>query len=105
MTVTNKISRRRLLGQAMGAALAGITLPACNSSTNQSASESDDRPSGPNEQIGVGMIGCGRRNMANLPHLNDVAFAFVVEARRCQLPAVARNGQRPGANPLTLRGS
>jgi predicted dehydrogenase len=56
MTVGRKISRRRLLGQAAGTALAGIVLPGCHSSRQEPPTPS------PNEQIGVGIIGCGRRN-------------------------------------------
>ncbi len=51
-----KISRRDVMGQAAGAALAGIALPGCYSSAQQQPTSS------PNEQIGVGIIGCGRRN-------------------------------------------
>lgn len=55
MAQAEKTSRRRVLKQAAGAALAGIALPqffscCCPSST------------GPNGQIAVGIIGCGRRN-------------------------------------------
>ena len=67
MTVDRKISRRRLLGGALGAAAAGIALPGC------SPSQSNRKPTpgplvinkqdvSPNERIGVGIIGCGRRN-------------------------------------------
>jgi predicted dehydrogenase len=69
MTETKKISRRRLLGQAAGVALAGITLPACHTSSSDPAPEDVERTPeagtenvSPNEQIGVGIIGCGRRN-------------------------------------------
>ena len=47
-----KISRRRILGGALGAAAAGIALPQIVSGLAPSA----------NGQIGVGIIGCGRRN-------------------------------------------
>ena len=61
MAVTTKMSRRRVLKQALGAAAAGIALPhfiACNGPPGPGPSK---RVS-PNEQIGVGIIGCGRRN-------------------------------------------
>ena len=71
MTVAGRISRRRLLRQASGAALAGIGLPlltSCGkrptsgpSSENVTSGEKEKTP-GPNDQIGVGIIGCGRRN-------------------------------------------
>ena len=54
MTADGRISRRRVLKQGLGATLAGITLPqfmACRRGTTPA-----------NEQIGVGIIGCGRRN-------------------------------------------
>ncbi len=60
-----RISRRRLLGQALGAAVAGVALPGCPSPQQQAAPKQaaakKSKPS-PNEQIGVGIIGCGRRN-------------------------------------------
>ncbi len=61
-----KISRRRLLGQTLGAA-AAATLPGCPSSRQETppakpASRRASAEPGPNEQIGVGIIGCGRRN-------------------------------------------
>ena len=69
MTVANKISRRRLLRQASGAALAGIALPlftSCRkqptSGTGEVPSEADEPTPGPNDRMGVGIIGCGRRN-------------------------------------------
>ncbi len=66
MTVGRKMSRRRLLGQALGATVAGIALPGCPSSPNEklaSAPTVIKKPAtSPNEQIGVGIIGCGRRN-------------------------------------------
>ena len=69
MTVSRKISRRRLLRQALGA---GIGLPLFISCRREPAS-GPSCPAGqpvaqelnansPNEQIGVGIIGCGRRN-------------------------------------------
>ena len=66
MTVHKKVSRRRLLGQAAGAAVAGMILPGCPSSRDESppvssSGEGEQAPAA-NEQIGVGIIGCGRRN-------------------------------------------
>ena len=52
MAVDGKISRRRVLGRALGAAVAGIAMPQLVSGLTPSA----------NERIGVGIIGCGRRN-------------------------------------------
>jgi len=55
MTIARKISRRRMLGQTLGAAAAGIALPQCALFVPASAW-------GANDRIGVGVIGCGRRN-------------------------------------------
>lgn len=59
MTNASKISRRRLLQQTLGAAAVGIALPAisCRNSALPGAKERS-----PNNRIGVGIIGCGRRN-------------------------------------------
>jgi len=68
MTVTGKFSRRQLLGQALGAAAAGIVLPGCPLSREKepapgaSPAVIKKQATGPNERIGVGIIGCGRRN-------------------------------------------
>lgn len=75
MTVSRKISRRRLLRRAMGA---GIGLPLLISCRREPAAgprdpivappqapepASEDEPNpGPNDEVGVGIIGCGRRN-------------------------------------------
>ena len=65
MTADRKISRRQLLGHAAGVALAGTVLPGCPSSRKNSpptpGGARQPAPS-PNDQIGVGIIGCGRRN-------------------------------------------
>ncbi len=69
MTRTSKISRRRLLGRALGAA-AAVSFSGCpsrapspRSAPPQPEPPSEEEPApGPNEQIGVGVIGCGRRN-------------------------------------------
>lgn len=53
MRLARKISRRRFLGQSLGAAAAGFALPTFVSCAHAAA---------PNDQIGVGIIGCGRRN-------------------------------------------
>jgi len=55
VTVTPRISRRRVLRQALGATVAGIALPQCARFVPASAW-------GANDQIGVGVIGCGRRS-------------------------------------------
>jgi predicted dehydrogenase len=63
--MTKEISRRRLLGQALGAAAAGIALPECLALQGESASAPmviKKTAVSPNDQIGVGIIGCGRRN-------------------------------------------
>jgi predicted dehydrogenase len=67
MTVPTEISRRQLLGHAVGAAAAGITMPECLRAQGAvkpaSAPVVISKPAvSPNEQIGVGIIGCGRRN-------------------------------------------
>jgi predicted dehydrogenase len=75
MTVSRKITRRRLLRQALGA---GISLPLFISCRREPApgpsgpvgpppqspepSPEDERAAAPNDQVGVGIIGCGRRN-------------------------------------------
>lgn len=59
MAVDGKISRRRALGQALGAAAAGIALPQFISCQRPKDAETDTSP---NDQVGVGIIGCGRRN-------------------------------------------
>jgi predicted dehydrogenase len=62
MAVSRKITRRRLLRQALGA---GIGLPlfvACNQRPSPSGRGGPRQTAGPNEQVGVGIIGCGRRN-------------------------------------------
>jgi len=55
MTVERRISRRRMLRQAVGTAAAAVALPHCPWFLPASAF-------GANDQIGVGIIGCGRRN-------------------------------------------
>ena len=73
MTATRKISRRRLLGQALGTTAAGIVLPGCPLTREEPAPTAKTPPApstsgkksptpGPNDQVGVGIIGCGRRN-------------------------------------------
>ena len=54
MTTTRTMSRRRLLKHALGAAAAGIVLPAISCGRVTASS--------PNGQVSVGIIGCGRRN-------------------------------------------
>jgi len=55
MTMSTGISRRRMLGQALGATVAGIAAPHCALFVPASVF-------GANDRIGVGVIGCGRRN-------------------------------------------
>jgi len=55
MTVKRTITRRRALKGALGATLAGIALP-------QFLSCGHPGSTGPNSQIAIGIIGCGRRN-------------------------------------------
>jgi len=55
MTISTKISRRRMLGRTLGAAVAGLAAPQCALFVPASAF-------GANDRIGVGIIGCGRRN-------------------------------------------
>lgn len=67
MNSSKKISRRRLLGQAAGAAGAGIALPMFTSCRKTATSDpvtpqEQTQPTAPNDRIGVGIIGCGRRN-------------------------------------------
>ena len=59
MPVASRISRRQVLKQVVGAAAAGMALPQFLSCWRPAAS-----PTGvsANDQIGVGIIGCGRRN-------------------------------------------
>lgn len=64
--MTREISRRRLLGQAVGAATAGIVLPRALAAQGTPPASAPlvikKSPVSPNDQIGVGIIGCGRRN-------------------------------------------
>lgn len=67
MPEKRKLSRRRVLKHALAATATGMTLPALASCSNKtpSAPEASSTPQptpGPNDQIGVGIIGCGRRN-------------------------------------------
>jgi predicted dehydrogenase len=67
MTVPREISRRQLFGHALGAAAAGIALPEwlrAQDTADPASAPAVIGNSGasPNEQIGVGIIGCGRRN-------------------------------------------
>ena len=67
MSVSRKISRRQVLKQALGATAAGTALPYFVSCRNQAVlptgtkTRTSPRTSA-NDQIGVGIIGCGRRN-------------------------------------------
>lgn len=65
MSDSKRISRRRLLGQVLGTATA-LTVSGCLSrrpeTPPEESAEEGESKRGPNEQIGVGIIGCGRRN-------------------------------------------
>ena len=69
MTDSRKISRRRLLGQTVGAALAGAALAGCRPDESavppqpkKPSPQAVKTASAPNNEISVGIIGCGRRN-------------------------------------------
>jgi predicted dehydrogenase len=63
MTNHRRFSRRRLLQHALGATAAGIALPTMISCKRPVPSSSGQPPRiSANEEIGVGIIGCGRRN-------------------------------------------
>jgi len=62
-----KLSRRRVLKQALSVTAVGMTLPTFVSCSKEAPSTSEVSGAklptpGPNDQIGVGIIGCGRRN-------------------------------------------
>lgn len=63
--MTQEISRRQLLSGALGAAAAGIVVPASLAAQGDSQSAPlvvKKHAISPNDRIGVGIIGCGRRN-------------------------------------------
>lgn len=65
--MNREVSRRRMLGQAVGAATAGIALPRSLTSLGNAAESAaplivKKSDVSPNDRIGVGIIGCGRRN-------------------------------------------
>jgi predicted dehydrogenase len=69
MAQNKRVTRRRMLGQTLGATVAGLTLPGGTQSssgkppqTKPLAAAANRQAVSPNEQIGVGIIGCGRRN-------------------------------------------
>ena len=63
MPVDNQISRRQALKQAAAAAAAGITVPYFISCRQATIPRGRPAPRvSPNDEIGVGIIGCGRRN-------------------------------------------
>ena len=68
MSANGKLSRRRLLGQALGAAavsFAGCPSPLTGPTSPPSGEEASPASAeavSPNDQVGVGIIGCGRRN-------------------------------------------
>jgi len=107
MTADRKMSRRQLLGQAAGTALAGMVLPGCHSSRQEPLSKTEEenptdeqtaaQAVSPIEQVGVGIIGCGRRNGQLVigkggqgklpPYARIVAVADVNEKRAGQWSA------------------
>lgn len=66
MSANQEFSRRRVLKNALAATVTGMTLPAfvsCEKKTPEDPDVAhDERTPGPNDQIGLGIIGCGRRN-------------------------------------------
>lgn len=65
MSVAKEISRRQVLKQVVGAAAAGIALPhfvSCRRPMASPAGSAGPARTAANDQIGVGIIGCGRRN-------------------------------------------
>ena len=60
MSTPKTLSRREVLTHAVGATAAGIALPYIMA-TRVKAAQSNKRVS-PNDEIQVGIIGCGRRN-------------------------------------------
>jgi predicted dehydrogenase len=63
MSVAKKISRRQVLKQGLAAAAAGIAVPYFVSCRQPDRAPARAKPrTSPNDQIGVGIIGCGRRN-------------------------------------------
>ncbi len=57
---SKKISRRRVLGHALEAAAAGIVLP--QFIAGRVRANPSSKQVSPNDEVGVGIIGCGRRN-------------------------------------------
>lgn len=57
---SKKISRRQVLGRVLGAGAAGIVLPYFVEGRVRAAASG--KSVAPNDEIGVGIIGCGRRN-------------------------------------------
>jgi predicted dehydrogenase len=60
MSTERAISRRQVLGQALSTAATGIMLP--HFIAGRSWAAPSGKPGSPNEEIHVGIIGCGRRN-------------------------------------------
>jgi predicted dehydrogenase len=74
MTNSKNISRRKMMGRSIGAATVGMTLAGCPESKPVPHILPDPTPRrgpGPNEKIGVGIIGCGRRNAQLQTGLGD----------------------------------
>jgi predicted dehydrogenase len=62
MANNKDISRRHMLGNALGAAAAGIVLPSSLALAQSAPMILKKQDVSPNDRIGVGIIGCGRRN-------------------------------------------
>ncbi len=60
--MAKQISRREMLSRAAALTVAGATLPAWLEESAMAAQAPEARRVSPNDEIGVGIIGCGRRN-------------------------------------------
>src|SRR5688572_10568222 len=60
--MSKQISRREMLSQAAALTVTGAALPAWFEDSAMAAQAPQARRVSPNDEIGVGIIGCGRRN-------------------------------------------